>query len=392
MLSKTKVAIVCEAIPRYRIPIYQRLADTSFIDLEVVATFPHRSRPGGIKDVEFCGDFKESRMRMWALVFRQKRFKILPYLVPYILKKRPDVLVFADSIFQPMLVNFLFWIFYKLSGAKLIRWGCFGYKDPSEYPTTSSVDRLILWLKNMIFRWNYADAELAYSEFTAKYLHEQMGVPKERIFIAYNSIDTERIDAALEICKATPPILPRNDRRIIFIGRLVKQKRGDILLRAFKAVSERLSGCELLIIGDGPERQELQRLTNELSINQTVTFLGAIYDEVLKGRYMLSSCLFVLPGLGGLSINEAMCYGLPVVCSIADGTEEQLVHDGITGYIANYGDANDYADKICTILRDKALQMRMGENARAIIKNKVNIQSMISGFHNALHYVMEDSY
>lgn len=386
--SKSRILIVCQAIPQHKIPIYQRLARSPSIDLEVVATYPHPSRPEGINDMEFCGHFRESRIRMRALTYRKMRFKMLPSLLFHIWRERPHVVIFADSIFQPILINFPLWILYKLCGAKLVRWGCSGYEDPSQYPTASFTGKFILWLKNKTFRWNYADAELAYSEFTAQYLHEQMNVPKERIFIAYNSVDTEKLDAVSEICKTVPPIIPKNDRRIIFIGRLIEQKRVDILLRAFEVVSRKLADCEVLIIGDGPERHELGCLARDLGIGRTVKFLGAIYDDMLKAQYMLSSALLVLPGLGGLSINEAMYFGLPVVCSVADGTEKQLVYDGITGYIADYADVDDYANKITTILQDEALRVQMGENARSIIRDKVNIQSMASGFQDAIDYVM----
>ena len=388
-MKKTKVVIVQEVIPEYRIPIFQKLADIPSIDLEVVATRPHHSRGKSSKDIEYSGEFKEVRMRMWAPVLRQRRLTIIPYLGFYVLKNKPDVVILS-SIFQPVIINFPIWLLLKLAGAKLIRWSCLGYKDPDECSVADPVGRLMMWLKKKMFRWNYADAELAYSEFTAHYLHAHMNVPKERIFVAYNSIDTDALNAVLETCKTTPPILPGNNHRIIFIGRLLKRKRVDILLKAFQMVNKKLPDSELLIIGDGPERQRLECMVQELSIEKNVKFLGAIYDKVLKGKYMMVSSVFVLPGLGGLSINEAMCFGLPVVCSIGDGTEKQLVYDGVTGYLANDSDANDYAEKICAILQDDKLRVAMSEHARAIIQDKVNIWSMISGFQDALRYVARD--
>ena len=388
-MKKIKVVIAQEAIPGYRIPIFQKLANTPLIDLEVVATFPHHSRAKGLSDIEFSGKFKEVRMNLWAIVWRGKRFTIIPYLGLYVLKNRPDVVI-LPSIFQPVIINFPIWLLLKLSGAKLIRWSCLGYKDPTERSIASPTDRLMMWLKKKMFQWNYADAELAYSEFTAHYLHEHMNIPKERIFIAYNSIDTDELNTVLETCRKMPAILPENNTRIIFVGRLTKSKRVDILLKAFQMVNKKLPDSEILIIGDGPERQRLERMARQFSIEKSGKFLGAIYDNVLKCKYMIASSVFVLPGLGGLAINEAMCFGLPVVCSIGDGTEKQLVYDGVTGYLANYGDANDYAEKIYAILQDEELRLAMSERARAIIQDKVNIRSMISGFQNALRYVTRD--
>ena len=52
-----------------------------------------------------------------------------------------------------------------------------------------------------------------------------------------------------------------------------------------------------------------------------IKFEGSVYDPVRLGQYFLSSQIFVQPGMGGLAINEAMCFGKPIICSICDGTE-----------------------------------------------------------------------
>jgi len=88
-----------------------------------------------------------------------------------------------------------------------------------------------------------------------------------------------------------------------------------------------------------------------------------------------------------LSINEAMCYGLPIVCCEADGTEKQLVFDSFNGYIFRENDINDLAEKILKIITDRELREKMSKNSLKIIQDKVNINTMISGFKQAIEYV-----
>ena len=109
-----------------------------------------------------------------------------------------------------------------------------------------------------------------------------------------------------------PAILPNNKHRIIHVGRLVKWKKVDLLINACSKLKEKYKDIELLIIGDGPQEEELKRLSKNLKFENNIKFLGAIYDEKLTGQYLLSSSIYVLAGMGGLSINEAMCFNKPI--------------------------------------------------------------------------------
>lgn len=81
----------------------------------------------------------------------------------------------------------------------------------------------------------------------------------------------------------------------------------------------------LLIVGDGPEREALESLAKE--IYQSAEFIGAKHGAELK-PYFEQADLFVLPGTGGLAVQEAMSYGLPVIVAKGDGTQDDLVRDG----------------------------------------------------------------
>ena len=182
--------------------------------------------------------------------------------------------------------------------------------------------------------------------------------------------------------KSLPPVLPACNTGWSTVGRLVEWKRVDMLLRVFARLRKRFSDAELLIIGNGPQEQALKACLLQLGIAPNVTFLGAIHDPKTLGQYLMASTIYVLAGIGGLSINDAMCFGLPIVCSVGDGTEKVLVRDEVNGKYFRDGDEDDLADNSYRYLFDNPeLCKRMGEKSTEIIRNEVNIHTVALRLH-----------
>ena len=102
---------------------------------------------------------------------------------------------------------------------------------------------------------------------------------------------------------------------------------------------------------------------------------------------MTASSLYVLAGMGGLSINDAMTYGLPVVCSVCDSTEKDLVTDGVNGLFFKASDAADLSEKITEILDNPKLRINMGEASLDIIEHKINLTSVSRRFVDAFRVI-----
>jgi glycosyltransferase involved in cell wall biosynthesis len=234
---------------------------------------------------------------------------------------------------------------------------------------------------------NLPDAHVNYVE--AYDFWESYGIPREKIFITRNSPDTDLLFATREKIEVEPRILPHNPYRLLHVGRLVEWKRVDMLLRAFVRVRGRFPDSELLIIGSGPEEEKLQKLAGELRLGASVSFLGGVYDQQLLGQYYLASSLYVLAGMGGLSINEAMCFGLPILCSVCDGTEKVLVREGVNGRYFRDGDEDDLVDKIIWFFERPGQLQQMGRCSEEIIRHEVNIRTVINGYVDALRYVVQ---
>ena len=171
----------------------------------------------------------------------------------------------------------------------------------------------------------------------------------------------------------------QNNEKIIvtFIGRLHAQKSVNILLKAFKKVSNKKPNLklELWIIGDGPLRIELENLSKRLKINKSVTFYGNISDISKK---LALTDIFVLPSLSeGMSnsLLEAMAYGLPCIATRIDGNKE-LIKDGINGILVPAKNAGALSDTILKLVDDKKLRKIMGKNAFENVKKKYCIKNV----------------
>jgi len=255
----------------------------------------------------------------------------------------------------------------------------------------SGVERLLqlVYLHLRKYAFNLPDAHADYIE-DAYDIFGSYGVPRDKIFITTNSPDTDLLLAVRESLADSEMILPPSDYRLIHVGRLVEWKRVDMLIRAVARLRGRFPDTELLVAGFGPEEEGLKRLAAELGVADSVKFLGGVYDPATLGRYLLASSVYVLAGMGGLSINDAMCFGLPVICSVCEGTEKKLVREGFNGRYFNSDDEDDLVEKITWMFHHPEERRRMGENSISIIRDEVNIHTVIKGFTDTFAFVTRD--
>lgn len=234
--------------------------------------------------------------------------------------------------------------------------------------------------------YRLADATMIYASHGFD-IHESFGLSREKIFLTYNSPDTETI--ALSRQKLLEQgVRTSNPKRIFHLGRLVKWKRVDLLIEAVSQLSTKHKSIELYIIGAGPEEAKLKRLAEQNAPEGTIKFLGSIYDPEALAREIMASSIYVLAGMGGLSINEAMAYGKPVICSKCDGSEKDLVINGVNGLYFRDGDADDLASKIELLLNDPAGCQAMGEKSLRLIEEKINLATVTQEFVNCFEYLM----
>jgi glycosyltransferase involved in cell wall biosynthesis len=168
----------------------------------------------------------------------------------------------------------------------------------------------------------------------------------------------------------------------------VKWKRVDLLLEAVAKVKEQVSDVNLVIVGNGPETEPLKKYAETLHIADRITWTGGIYDYINMGELLLSSELYILAGMGGLSINEAMAFGKPVICSVCDGTEKTLVREGENGLYFENGNSIDLANKIIELFNNPNLMIEMGKRSEQIIRDEINMNTVVANFVNAFDHIV----
>ena len=220
------------------------------------------------------------------------------------------------------------------------------------------------------------DALIAYSE-TGAQQYAAAGFPREKVFVAPNAVTPRPTHA--------PPERPEGYRDgrpcVIFIGRLQARKRVDALLRACATLPE-TQQPRLLIVGDGPEREALQTLAH--SLYPRAEFMGDRRGPDLEGL-LASADLFVLPGTGGLAVQQAMSAALPVIVAEADGTQSVLVRPE-NGWLLPFHDDRALVDGLNEALADPARLRRMGQESYRIVAGEVNLERMVEVFAEAVAY------
>ena len=224
------------------------------------------------------------------------------------------------------------------------------------------------------------DAMITYSSAGKEsYLHA--GFPAERIFVACNA-------AAPRPVRPMPERLPdRYDGRpiVLYVGRLQKRKRLDLLMRACDAQPEALRP-RLWIIGEGPVRGELE--TAAVQIYPDTEFFGALYGEELTARFDRAD-LFCLPGTGGLALQQAMASALPLIAAEADGTQADLVRPG-NGIQVAPGDLGELSAALTTLLADPVRLRKKGEESFRIVRDEINLEAMAGSFAEAVRFVQKE--
>ena len=398
-----KVLVINNAMTPYVKAVYDRVVDMGIsVTIVIPQSINLKVVGAGVKQIDSTvGKVKVVKTRQKKMWYGKLGLLDLKEII---LSEAPDIVTFCwpyflQLFFQPSLRMFLKKTNTKLMIAEIPfmvpPYGkIFSYYNENVF-YNENMEVLskgkIFYIKSIVTMflrkkcYSWIDGTINYLDIS-KDLWSSYGVPKEKIHIVHNSTDTDILFSQKEkILKKSPLLPPR--RYIIHIGRLVKWKRVDLLIDAFHLFSHKYQDVCLLIIGDGPEIDALKQMSINLGLNDKVIFIGAVYDSFQLGQYMAESSIYVLAGMGGLSINDAMAYGLPIICSRADGTELYLVKENYNGLFFKEGDKLDLANKIEQLLIDESIRKKMGENSLKIIKEKENINVVSRNYWNAFNQV-----
>lgn len=397
-----KVLFTFGGMPHYLNAMLEKL-QAKGADITVVSPRKGNATIGkGVKMVEE-GAYRHLNTQEKKMYYGKSGFPALPDIIA---DERPDIVVlgwpyFLQVFFQPSLRRAL-----KRCGARLVireipfQTPPYGqirdyfrqhpmYDEGMRLLSTGKAFYLRQWLTARIRKYCYARVAGTLNYSTAAYdILPSYGVKREQIHVTYNSTDTEALWREKAAVLAAPALLPPSERRLLHIGRLVKWKCVDLLIEAFARTLTQYPDAELVIVGNGPELDNLKKQAASLGLplrskeengvdgRGCVRFIGAVYDPKELGAYMNEATVYVLAGMGGLSINDAMTYALPVVCSVCDSTERDLVTDRRNGLFFRDGDADSLTEKILQLLASPQECRRMGQESERIIREQINIDTV----------------
>jgi glycosyltransferase involved in cell wall biosynthesis len=225
-----------------------------------------------------------------------------------------------------------------------------------------------------------ADAVNACCAFSARALCRVDGFSGGRIEVIENGIDFERYGPAVDRA-ASRRRLGLDPARLYaaVVARFHPVKDHATLLNAFARVAAARSDADLLLIGDGPLRPELEAQVRTLGIEGRVHFLGVRSDvaDLLRAADVFT--LTSVSEAASLTLLEAMATGLPVVVTAVGGNPE-IVRDGREGLLAPRGDASAIAAALLRLLGDPEARRRLGAAGRERVRQRYRLEQTVESY------------
>lgn len=364
----SRVTVVQRVLPAYRIPLFELLSRHDSVELTVVHGQP-------LSEEAITGN-EQHQLHTTEVrnLYRKggRTFKAVHQrgIVSAVRASNPEVVIVEANP--------------RLSSAYLVPWAMRRMEVPVigwglglvSGPVGSSRFTLPV-MRSLVKRFS---AILAYHA-DAKRTYEGLGARPDRVFVAPNST----ISKADIVNGNEPSRSVSGPLRVAYLGRLTAHKNLSALVEAIGSMER--GSVRLIVIGDGPERARLQRLTEERNVD--AQFTGHLPSEVARDCLRREADVVVLPGLGGLALVDAMGAGLPVIATAGDGIGHELVIDGETGF--RLPDSPS-AEHIAQILRTTGQSelAEMGARARALIASERTLESTVTAFVRAVGYVSSE--
>ncbi len=233
-----------------------------------------------------------------------------------------------------------------------------------------------------------ADAFIANSQEICQELGAA-GFPPGRIVHIPNGVDLDcfRPDPTARSAEARRRLGLPPGLLVIYAGRLDPQKGLHTLIAAMRAPGAAMSEARLLLLGDGPQRAELERSVRQDGLGNRVMFRGAV-EEVAP--YLRAGDVFALPSLGeGMpnALLEAMASGLPCVASAVGGCRDAIAH-GDTGFLVPPGDAAALQEALERLAQSAATRDRLGAAARQAAATRFSLVNMVERYEACYRAVL----
>lgn len=285
-------------------------------------------------------------------------FRHLGRMRRIVTSEAPDAVIgFTSTVSCPYLVSFLW------PGAKMPKTILGDYTEQLfiRQKGRSLKDRIFIFIYRivMFFLYSRADAIVSVSESLAKHMRKFFLMDSKKIKVIQVPVDIKGIQYMSEQgALGDRNVLPR----IGTISRLSAEKGVNYLIEAFSDLIRSMD-AELVIVGDGSERKNLEKMTKDLNLCDKVSFLGWQKNPY---KHLRSMDVFVLSSLWEgfpTSVVESMACSVPVVATRSVGGVQELIRDGVNGLLVPPKDKKALSDSIRKLLIDKDLRERLTKEA-----------------------------
>lgn len=388
--KKFKLAIISSHPVQYQAPLYKYLSADEEIDL-----FVYYCSKWGLEDyhdpelkasfrwdIDLLDGYEYKFLKNYSLFQIPGKFwsVVNPEVIIELIKNKYDaILIPGYALFSYLLALF---------GAKITSTPIF---FRGETYIKNKNGKLFEKLKKMFLSglFKNINAFLAIGSQSIEF-YKHYNVPDEKIFLTPYAVDNDFFMDMKEKWRQEVGRLKynmfNNDLPVIlFVGKLTDKKRPLDLLKAYIDVK---NASNLVFVGDGQQREELEQFKNENELNN-VHFAG-FKNQTEVTKYYSFSDVFVLPSSVGevspLVINEAMASGLAIVASNLIPSAADFVKNGENGYIFNAGSIQELGKYLKVLVGDKGLREKMGKRSKEII-NKWSFKEDLIGIKKAIDFI-----
>ena len=232
---------------------------------------------------------------------------------------------------------------------------------------------------NKIFQY-FTSRFTGVAKFSKDSLVEFEKIPASKIDVIYNGIDLEKFPRQFSKTEIRKKLnFNADDKLIGIIARLDPIKDHKSLITAISFIKDTLPNCKLLIVGDGPMRDELEQQTESLNLKNNVIFLGMRTDVP---DILMALDIFVLPSImeaTSVTLLEAMSASLPVIATKVGGNKE-IVIDGTTGILVESQTPKEIASALEQLLNNIEVSKNMGLAGRQRVEQNFTFQKMIDQY------------
>lgn len=377
------VAITYHYFAIYRLPVLRALMTQRNPRYELISG--KQSNLAGLKtiDPELAERPVEKGGLRWKLIRNYWLKKWILWQSGHIalaLASRYDTLIFLGD--RRFLSTWVSALLARLTGKRVLMWTHGLRSKPRSFAARSN-----LWF------YRLAHGLLLYGHRARKLLIDE-GFKPSALHVVYNSLDyeaqkqqRERLSQAQIQDTRQELFAHSEDPVLVFIGRLIENKKLDMLVEACSRLNRSDRPVNLLLIGEGPLRESLEQQARNSGCPERFRLYGACYDETELARLLLASDLCVCPGALGLTAMHCLAYGLPVItsdCMDLQKPEVEAIQPGMSGQFYRHGDIEDLTEQIRRWLNRSVSRAQTAEDCIRVIEERYNPRTQVDIINRAV--------